>query len=343
MIQVDLRSDTVTRPTPAMREIIASAEVGDDIYSEDPSVNALQNEMAVLFGKEAGLFVPTGSMGNQLALRAHTEPGDEVIVEKECHIFNYETAGPSLWSAVQLHTIPGVHGVPEVAAVEDAIRPPEYYYPRTSLVCLENTHNRAGGTVFPLQRMHEIRDLAHSRGLKLHLDGARIWNAHIATGIPLREYGEAVDSINVCFSKGLGAPIGSMLLGTKEMIEKAHRFRKVFGGAMRQVGILAAAASYAVKNHLPLLAEDHRRTKEFAAALAGRKTFSIDLEHVETNMVVMDFSASDITPAEAQRRLADEGVLIGMGRGKSLRAVFHLDLGDEHLQRAVEVFKKLFV
>jgi threonine aldolase len=342
MTFIDLRSDTVTKPGAGMREAIASAEVGDDIYGEDPCVNALQNDLAAKFGMEAALFVPTGSMGNQLAIKAHTDSGDEVIVEKECHIFNYETAGPSMWSAVQLHPVPGNYGVPTVEAIEEAIRPPEYYYPKTTLVCLENTHNRAGGAVFPLQRMKEIKALCDENGLNLHLDGARIWNAHIASGISLEEYGKTVDSINVCFSKGLGAPIGSMLLGTREMITKAHKYRKVFGGAMRQVGVLAAAAQYAVENNMALLAEDQRRARHFAESLKDCSSFSIDIEHVETNMVVMDFAGSEIGPATALERLAEAGVIIGMGRGKTLRAVFHLDLNDEQVELSIEIFKKLF-
>ena len=340
MNMIDLRSDTVTKPGPAMREAIASADVGDDIYGEDPTVNALQQEVAALFGKEAALYVPTGSMGNQLAVKAHTSPGDEVICEKECHIFNYETGGPGMWSAVQLHCVPGMRGVMDITDIEAAVRPPEYYYPTTSLVCLENTHNRAGGTVYPLEKMKEVQEFCNKKHLALHLDGARIWNAHIATGIPLKEYGAAVDSVNVCFSKGLGAPVGSMLLGSKEFIAKAHKYRKVFGGAMRQVGVLAAACRYAIQHNLPLLAEDHRRAKEFAAALQSHPLFSIDMDSVQTNMVVMDFSESAVTPAEAQQRLHDAGIVIGMGRGKTLRAVFHLDLNVSDLERAVDIIKE---
>lgn len=335
---IDLRSDTVTRPTKEMRHIMASAEVGDDVYGEDPVVNSLQAEMATLFGKEAGLFVPSGSMGNQLALKAWTQPGDEVICEAEAHIFHYETVGPSIISGVQLHPVTSRRGAMHPDHVRAAIRPPEYYYPRTRLVCMENTHNRHGGSVISLDEMQAVADVAHDAGLAVHLDGARIWNAHAATGIPLHDYAAPVDSINICFSKGLGAPVGSMLLGPADMIARAHRFRKVLGGAMRQIGVLAAAAAHAVASHLPLLADDHRRAQRFAEALEHAGDWRIDRSLVETNMVLLDFSDAHMTPAEAQRRLADRGVLIGMGRGTSLRAVFHLDITDADLDTAIDIF-----
>ncbi len=338
---IDLRSDTVTRPTSVMRARMAAAEVGDDVYGEDPAVNRLQQRMAELFGKEEALFVPSGSMGNQLAIKAWTQMGDEVICEAEAHIFHYETAGPSIISGVQLHPVATTRGTLTAAGIRAAIRPPEYYYPRTSLVCMENTHNRHGGSIIALDAMKEVAMEAHTHGLAVHLDGARIWNAHAATGIPLHEYASTADSINVCFSKGLGAPVGSMLLGPHDMIARAHRFRKVLGGAMRQIGILAVAAEHAVDSHLPLLVDDHRRAGAFATAIASAGPWHIDLSLVESNMVLLDMSDADVAPATIQSRLAERGILIGMGRGASLRAVFHLDITDDDLESAISIFSTI--
>jgi threonine aldolase len=339
---IDLRSDTVTQPSAEMKRAMCMAPLGDDVYGEDPTVNRLQDEMAAMFGKEAGLFVPTGVMGNQLAIKAWTQPGDEVIVERESHIFNYETAAPAMMSAVQLHPVTGVLGVFSLADVEAAIRPDAYYYPRSSLVCIENTHNRMGGTVYPLEAMRELHDFCRMRGMGLHLDGARIWNAHAATGTPLRTYGEAVDSISICFSKGLGAPVGSMLLGERELVAKAHKYRKIYGGGMRQSGMLAAAALHAVEHNLPLLAEDHTRARCFAEALQGRRSFRIDLGRVQTNMVLLDFTGRAIRATSALSRLREEGVEIGMGMGDTLRAVFHLDLDDRAVEQSIDIFTTLF-
>ena len=339
---IDLRSDTVTQPTAEMKRAMMLAPLGDDVYGEDPSVNLLQERMADTFGKEAGLFVPTGVMSNQLAIKAWTQPGDEVIVEKESHIFNYETAAPSMISAVQLHPVPGALGVLALPDVAAAVRPDAYYYPRTTLVCIENTHNRMGGTLYPVDAIRDLHAHCRERGVGLHLDGARIWNAHVASGTPLRDYGDAVDSISICFSKGLGAPVGSMLLGTHALITRAHKYRKIFGGGMRQAGMLAAAALHAVEHHLPLLAADHARALRFADALADLSAVSIDVARVQSNMVLLDFAGGPMRAQEAQRLLRGAGVEIGMGMGDSLRAVFHLDLDDDAVHRAIEVFHSVF-
>jgi threonine aldolase len=339
---IDMRSDTVTQPSAAMKRAMCEAPLGDDVYGEDPTVNLLQEEMAALFGKEAGLFVPTGVMSNQLAIKAWTQPGDEVVVEKESHIFNYETAAPSMMSAVQLHPVAGGMGVFAIADVEAAIRPDDYYYPRSTLVCIENTHNRMGGTLYPVDAMRELQTFCRGRGMGLHLDGARIWNAHAASGTPLREFGETVDSLSVCFSKGLGAPVGSMLLGTKELVTKAHKYRKIFGGGMRQAGMLAAAALHAVEHHLPLLAADHKRARHFAEALADRTSFRVDIERVQSNMVLLDFTGRAMQASEAQTKLREAGIVIGMGMGNMLRAVFHLDVDDRALEQSIDIFTKLF-
>ncbi|HZV12641.1 MAG TPA: GntG family PLP-dependent aldolase, partial [Candidatus Kapabacteria bacterium] len=287
---IDLRSDTVTKPTPEMRRIMAEAEVGDDVFGEDPTVNRLQTEVAAMFGKEAALFVSTGVMGNQLAIHGHTLPGDEIIVEKDSHIFNYEAAAPSILSGVQLSCIAGTRGIVDLAAIENAIRDKDDHNPRTSLVAIENTHNRAGGTIYPIERIKEISALCKKHGLKFHMDGARLWNAHVASGVSLKEYGKHVDSFTVCFSKGLGAPVGSMLCGDKALIENAHKFRKIMGGGMRQVGILAAAAEYAIKNNITRMSEDHAKAKYFSDEVSKLSSFVIDKESVQTNIVIADCS-----------------------------------------------------
>ena len=340
--RIDLRSDTVTIPTAEMKAAMTAAPLGDDVYGEDPSVNALQDALAARFGMEAGLFVPTGVMSNQIGIKAWTRPGDEVIVEKESHIFNYETAAPSMMSAVQLHTVDSDLGIFALEDVERAIRPGEYYYPRTSLVCVENTHNRYGGTLYPVERMRELRSFCAERDIRLHLDGARIWNAHASSGTPLEEYGRAVDSISVCFSKGLGAPVGSMLLGPADFIARAHKYRKIFGGGMRQAGMLAAAASHAVEAHLPLLADDHRRARMLAEKLGDIAMFSIDPARVQSNMVLLDFTKSSMRASQARDLLAAEGVMIGMGMGDMLRAVLHLDLDDDAVDSASDIFHRVF-
>jgi threonine aldolase len=340
--RIDLRSDTVTIPTPEMKAAMTAAPLGDDVYGEDPSVNALQDSLSARFGMEAGLFVPTGVMSNQIGIKAWTQPGDEVIVEKESHIFNYETAAPSMMSAVQLHPVDSALGVFAIDDVARAIRPGEYYYPRTALVCIENTHNRYGGTLYPVERMQELRVFCAERSIRLHLDGARIWNAHAASGTSLEAYGEAVDSISVCFSKGLGAPVGSMLLGPADFIARAHKYRKIFGGGMRQAGMLAAAAAYAVDAHLPLLAEDHRRARRLAEGLRDIETFFVDLARVQSNMVLLDFSHSAVRASQAQALLAAEGVLVGMGMGDMLRAVLHIDVDDDAVDRAIDIFHRVF-
>ena len=258
---IDLRSDTVTKPSKEMRQAMLDAPVGDDVYGEDPTVNLLQQKVAELLGKPAALYVPSGVMANQLAVKLHTQPGDEVIVEKDSHIFNYETVAPSILSGVQLHTIEGQRGVLRAEQLAPAVRPPAYYMPRTTLICLENTHNRAGGTVYPIEEIKRIRDFARALGIKLHLDGARLWNASVATGITPREYAQYFDTISVCFSKGLGAPVGSALVGSEDAIQRARRFRKIFGGGMRQAGIIAAGALYALEHNVNRLKEDHDKAR----------------------------------------------------------------------------------
>jgi threonine aldolase len=340
---VDLRSDTFTRPSQLMRQAIANAEVGDDVFGEDPTVNHLQEKVAALLGKEAGLFIASGTMGNQVAINAHTQPGDEVVLEAESHILIYEAGGPALLSGVQLRPIPGMKGVITSDQIETVIRPDNVHFPPTRLICLENTHNRAGGAVFPIDEMERIRIIAQANNIRMHLDGARLWNASVATGIPLKDYGILFDSVLVCFSKGMGAPVGSVLLGDQEFINKAHRYRKVYGGGMRQVGILAAGALYALEHHMDRLAVDHQHAKKLAEALHAIPGMDIDPETVQTNIVIVDMNHPKFSAPELQDALKSEGVLILAIGPNKLRAVTHLDVTMEGIDKAILAFRKLLI
>src|SRR5437588_2722609 len=255
---IDLRSDTVTRPTRGMRAAMQAAEVGDDVFNEDPTVNRLQERVAALLGKEAALFVPSGTMSNQICIKAHTQPGDELLCEAACHIYNSEAGGPAVLSGVTCRTLEGDYGILDVTQLEGKIRPDNEHLVRTRLVCLENTHNRGGGRIFPIEKIQAISAWAHEHGLIMHLDGARLWNAVVASGIPAAEWASHFDSVSVCFSKGLGAPIGSALAGPREFVARARRIRKLFGGGMRQAGVAASAALYAVEHHIRRLADAPR-------------------------------------------------------------------------------------
>ncbi len=338
---IDLRSDTVTRPTEAMRRAMAEALVGDDVFGEDPTVNRLQETVAELFGKEAALFVASGTMGNQVSINAHTQPGDEVICDYNAHIFNYEGGAPALLSGVQLHPLPGKNGVITAEQIEAVIRPPDHHFPHTRLIEIENTHNRAGGAIFPLDEMKKIYTLAQKRGLKVHLDGARLWNASVATGIPLSEYARYADSVSACFSKGLGAPVGSIVVGTQGFIERAHRYRKVYGGGMRQAGILAAGALYALQHNLHRLSEDHRHARELAETLAGFKEVELDLGTVQTNIVIFEVRSKRFSAPEFAERCKEAGLLLLAIGGNRVRLVTHLHISDDDIARAVEIFQSI--
>jgi len=342
MHMIDLRSDTVTRPSSAMRKAMLEAEVGDDVFGEDPTVNRLQQVVAGMFGKEAALFVPSGVMGNQVCIKTHTRPGDEVIVEQESHVVIYETAAPAVLSGVLLRTVPGTRGSITADQVKKALRPKAYYLPRTSLVCLEITHGRSGGTIPQLDSVRAIRDIAQAEGIRMHLDGARIWNASVASGTPLSDYAVYFDSLSACLSKGLGAPVGSVIMGTKDFIERARTYRKMFGGGMRQVGILAAAGLYALEHNIQRLAEDHAKAKFLAEAISRLKAFSVDLATVQTNMVIADIVQDNLTQARALEMLQAKGVLLTPERENGIRAVTHLDVSSEEVQSAAEVFDSLF-
>ena len=341
MEMIDLRSDTVTKPSHEMREAMVSAEVGDDVYGEDPTVNRLQERVAELLGKEAALFVPSGVMANQLAIKVQTQPGDEVIVESESHIFNFETAGAAFLSNVQLCTVKGTHGILKAEQVPQAIRSSVYYNPKTSLLCLENTHNKAGGTIYPLEEIQKIHDVARNRKLSLHLDGARLWNASVATGIALKEYARYFDTVSVCFSKGLGAPVGSALTGTREKIESARKYRKIFGGGMRQVGILAAGALFALDHNIERLKEDHDKAKWLANELSNLPGITLDLNSVQTNILIFNMSGRSESADELIAQLKAQGVLISEMGNSTLRAVTHLDVSMEQIKRASATIKSL--
>lgn len=336
--RVDVRSDTVTQPTSAMRSVMEKAEVGDDVLGDDPTVIELQNRVATLFGKEAGLFVPSGTMSNAVAIRAHTVPGDEIIIDKISHIYRYEGGGYAAMSGVSVALVDGYKGLMTAEQVQNAIRKAEgsqSHYPDGSLVCVENTANLGGGTCYSQEELDAIAAVAHENDCMAHIDGARIFNAVIAQGVDPARMCRDYDSISICFSKGLGAPIGSVLVGTKEMIARAHRWRKMFGGGMRQAGVLAAAALYSLDNNIERLSEDHDRAKEIALAIADMDKFTIDLDTVQTNMVYVE---SQMPAAELVSALAGMGIdLFDTGPNK-VRIVTHLHITDEDVQRIIAAF-----
>jgi threonine aldolase len=338
---IDLRSDTVTKPTPAMRKAMAEAEVGDDVFGEDPTVNALQEKVAHLLGKEAALFVPSGTMANQLSIKSHTQPGDEVIIEASSHPYNFEGGAGAALSGIQFNCLKGVRGILEASQIEEAIRPADHHFAVTKLICLENTHNRGGGSIYPLEKMAKIYRLTKSKGLRLHLDGARLWNASVATGIKPHEYAQCADSVSVCLSKGLGAPIGSLVAGSKPFIDHVHRFRKMFGGGMRQVGIIAAAGIYALDHHLKRLKEDHQNAKRLAVGLKEFKGVSIDPKHVETNIVIFDVANTGMAGAQVAEAMKKEGVLVHAFGKTQIRLVTHLDVTSEEIERVLKAFEKV--
>jgi threonine aldolase len=339
---IDLRSDTVTKPSKAMRQAIAEAEVGDDVFEDDPTVKKLEEMVAELLGKEKALFVPSGTMANEVAIKSWTEPGDEVVLEVDSHIYNYEVGAPSVLCGVQLHTLKGARGVLTTQQILDHVRPQDIHIPPTTLVCLENTHNRAGGTIYPIDEIKRIREATKPLGVKMHLDGARLWNATIATGIPLDKYASYFDSVSVCLSKGLGAPIGSVISGSSDFIHIARRNRKMFGGGMRQVGIIAAAGIYAIENNFNRLMEDHRNAKALAQRLSEIPKVSVDLESVQTNIVVIDIKESGMEVNDLLEKLKEKGVLaVPFGRNQ-IRCVTHLDVNRDDVYQALEVFQQIF-
>ena len=324
-----------------MRKAIYEAEVGDDVFGEDPTVNKLQEYAAEILGKEAALYVASGVMGNQICLNVLTNPGDEVICEKDAHIFHYESGSPAALSGIQLIPVEGKLGVFTTEQIVPLIRPESaYYMPRTKVVEIENTHNRAGGTVFPLDKIKEIKKLVDKYNLKFHLDGARIWNTSVATKIPVKDYASYFDSISCCLSKGLGAPVGSVIGGSIEFIKEAHRVRKAWGGGMRQVGILAAAGLYALKNNIGRLHEDHEKAKILAEAVNEIPSLEINMDSVQTNILM--FKPLNMSVEKAMAKCRERGLLITRGSVGYLRAVTHLDVSFEDIEMVKQIIREVF-
>jgi len=336
---IDLRSDTVTRPTAAMRQAMARAEVGDDVLGDDPTVHALEARTCDILGKEAAVYMPSGTMTNQVAIRTWTEPGDEIILEASAHSYFYESGGPAALSGVMCRLIEGRRGVFTGEQVRAALRPKNEHFPRTKVVCIENTHNRGGGTVWPVARMAEVAAAAREVGLGVHLDGARLWNAAVASGTSEAEYARHADSVSVCFSKGLGAPVGSALAGSAAFIARARRFRKMFGGGMRQAGILAAGALYALEHHRERLADDHANARRLAEGLAALPGVDLDPATVETNIVI--FGVVGRSAAEVVAAVADQGVRVLATGPQRIRAVTHLGVSAEDIEAALAAFAKV--
>jgi threonine aldolase len=342
MSRIDLRSDTVTRPTVGMREAMAHAEVGDDVYGDDPTVHALEERTASLLGKEAAVFMPTGTMTNQVALRTHTESGDEILADIGAHVFTSEGGAPAGLSGIQVRPLLGQNGIFTADDVRRAVRVRHRFSPATipaptKLVEIENTHNGGGGTVWPLERIQEVSEAARDLGLALHLDGARVWNATAATGIPEARYASYFDSVSVCFSKGLGAPVGSALCGTAAFVTRARRFKQMFGGGFRQAGVLAAAALYALEHHRGDLAADHRKARELAEAIAGMEGVEIDAARVETNIV--RFRLTRMSAADFVDRCYEHGVYLLVQGADRVRAVLHRDVSADQVREAIPIFR----
>ncbi|MDY8135529.1 GntG family PLP-dependent aldolase [Aquimarina sp. 2201CG5-10] len=325
-MKIDLRSDTVTKPTPEMLSAMMNAQVGDDVYKEDPSANALEEKIAQMFGKEKALFFPSGSMANQAAIKLHTQPGEQLIADKYAHIYNYEGGGVSFNSGVSCKLLDGDRGMITASQVEAAINPPDFYHsPLTSLVCVENTTNKGGGACYNFEEIKKIREICDEHRLGYHLDGARLWNALVAKEESARQYGETFDTISVCLSKGLGAPVGSVLVGDANIMENAIRVRKILGGGMRQIGYLAAAGLYAVEHNISRLAEDHKRAKEIGEVLE-KLTFVQQVEPIDTNIIIFTIDGNE---EEFISQMGSKDIhFYGMGQGK-LRFVTHLDYTQE--------------
>ncbi len=340
---IDLRSDTITKPTEGMRKAIYDAEVGDDVYGEDPTVNRLQEMVAEMLGKERALYVCSGTMGNLLSVKANTNPGDEVILDSQSHIFYYEAAGAAAVCGVQLSLVNGNRGAITKEQVEAKIRQGgNPHFPTTSLVSIENTHNRWSGAVIPIDEIKRIRELADERGLKMHMDGARLLNAQVATGISAVEYSKYFDTVTICFSKGLGAPMGSIIAGDSETMDRVYRARKMVGGGQRQVGIVAAAALYALENNVDRLKDDHDNAKRMAIALSDMPGVDINPDEVETNIVYFDVTQSTMSAVDVVVEMSKLGVLMLPLDENRVRAVTHLGVDGEDIDMTIDAFSEVF-
>lgn len=338
---IDLRSDTVTAPTEEMRRAMARAEVGDDVYGEDPTVKRLEELAAEKVGKEAALFVPSGTMGNQVAVMTHTGRGDEVVLEAEAHIFYYEVAGLAVLAGVQARTVKGDKGVMDPAAVEEAIRGENIHFPKTSLVCLENTHNRAGGTALPVENIQGVAEVAGRHGAAVHLDGARIFNAALALGRSAKEIAAPADSVMFCLSKGLSAPVGSIVAGTSEWIRRARKSRKLLGGGMRQAGVLAAAGIIALERMVDRLAEDHANARRLGEGLANIPGVAVDMNLVQTNMVAFEITTLGIDALRLVRLLMDRGVKCNAIGARRIRMVTHKDVEAGDIEETLVIMNQI--
>ena len=341
-LTVDLRSDTVTCPSAAMREAMASAEVGDDVYGEDPTIIELEQRVAALLGHEAGLFTPSGSLANQLGLRLHAGPGQEIVADSQAHVVRAELGAAAVFSGITTRTWDAPRGLLDADVVREFVRPSAGpYLVSTTAIAVENTHNFGGGTVQPLDRLQAVRDVADETGLAVHLDGARLWNAHVASGVPMHAYGEIADTVSVCLSKGLGAPVGSVLVSSTERIASARIWRKRYGAGMRQAGILAAAGLYALDHNIERLADDHVRAQRLAFALAEAVDGIVAPEHVETNIVVLDLAPTEWTASALAAAAGEHGVRISALGPNFARLVTHLDVDDDAITVAADVLTRL--
>ncbi len=332
---IDLRSDTITQPTEEMRRAMAEAELGDDVYGEDPTVNRLQELAAEMLGKEEALLVTSGTQGNQVSILAHCPPGSEVIIEEEAHIFYYEAGAAAALAGVQFRTLSGERGAPDAAGVRDAIRDEDIHFPPTSLICLENTHNRAGGAVIPLEKMERIYEVARERAIPVHLDGARLFNAAVAAGLPARKFASCADTVQICLSKGLAAPVGSLIAGPRRWIARVRRWRKRLGGGMRQAGIIAAPGIVALQKMVDRLVEDHANARYLAEGLAAMPGIELNPGLVDTNIVVAVLKK--MKAAELSAALQERGILAGSFGSRQIRFVTHKDVSRAQVEKALPV------
>ena len=338
---IDLRSDTVTRPTPEMRKAMAEAEVGDDVFGDDPTVNALQERAAEIFGTEAGLFVPTGSMGNQVCLGALAKPGDEIVCDAGAHFLHYEGGSVAAHLGLMMRPLTGDRGVISADQVAHVLRPGNMHNPRSAVVAMENTHNAAGGRIFPIDEARAVSKVAHDAGAAVHMDGARIFNAQVATGVPVSEWAACADTVTFCFSKGLGAPIGSMACSTQAVIDEARVLRKRLGGGMRQVGVIAAAARVALESAVERLADDHANARRLADGLKELHDDAVDLATVETNMVYLNLEPFSTQAPEVSSKLQQEGVITLGIPGSKMRLVTHRDVSEADIDSALAAFRRV--